>query len=90
MLINISAFAILTILWLGFGAALAFNQALLDTAWRYFRGMPIAIQVVVGFLVLPFVLGLWIWELSRLLWVHLILVLRLGFAAIYTFFPKQA
>ena len=31
MIIYIGAFAILTILWLGFAAALLFNQAILDT-----------------------------------------------------------
>jgi len=89
MPLNISAFAILTILWLGFGAALVFNQGLLDTVWQSFRGMPIAIQVIVGLLVLPIVLGLWIWETSWPIWIRLILVLGLGFATIYTFFPKQ-
>lgn len=90
MLISISAFAILGILWLGFGYALAFNQTLLDSAWQFFRGMPIAIQIVVGFLILPVVLGLWIWEASWPLWIRLILVIGLGFATIYTFLPKQA
>lgn len=90
MIVNISAFAILGILWLGFGAALIFNQAILDTVWGFFRGMPFAIQTVVGLLILPVVLGLWIWESSWPLWLRLILVLGLGFATIYTFFPKQA
>ena len=90
MFISISAFAILGILWLGFGASLIFNQALLDTVWQFFRGMPFALQVIVGFLVLPVALGLWIWESSWPLWIRLILVLGLGFATIYTFFPKQA
>jgi len=33
MIINIGAFAILGVLWLGFAAALLFNQAILDTVW---------------------------------------------------------
>ena len=33
--------------------------------------------------------GLWVWESSGPLWTRLILVLGLGFATIYTFFPKQ-
>jgi ABC-type amino acid transport system permease subunit len=90
MIINYSAFGILTLLWLGFGAALILNQAILDGAWQFFRGMPLAAQLVVGFLVLPVVLGLWIWESSLPLWLRLILVLGLGFATIYTFLPKQA
>ena len=89
-IINYSAFGVLTLLWLGFGAALLFNQAILDTVWEFFRGMPLFLQIIVGLLVLPVVLGLWIWESSWPLWIRLILVLGLGFATIYTFFPKQA
>ena len=40
MIINIGAFAILTLLWVGFAAALIFNQTLLDTAWQMLRGLP--------------------------------------------------
>lgn len=90
MLISYAAFGILTLLWLGFGAALLFNQAILDTVWQSFRGTPLVPQIIVGLLVLPVVLGLWIWESSWPLWLRLILVLGLGFATIYTFFPKQA
>lgn len=90
MIINISAFAILSVLWLGFGAALLFNQALLDSTWQFFRGMPFVFQAVIGLLVLPLVAGLWIWETSWPLWLRLILVIGLGWATIYTFFPKQA
>lgn len=90
MLISVSAFAILGILWLGFGAALIFNQSLLDTIWQSFRGMPLALQLIVGFFILPVVLGLWIWESSLPLWIRLVLVIGLGFTTIYTFFPKQA
>jgi hypothetical protein len=46
-IINIAAFAILSLLWLGFGAALIFNQALLDTVWQLFLGMPVIPQFIV-------------------------------------------
>jgi hypothetical protein len=44
---------------------------------------------ILGLLVLPVVVGLWIWETSRPLWLRLILVIGFGFATIYTFFPKK-
>jgi hypothetical protein len=88
--INYGSFAILSILWLGFGGALLFNQALLDTLWQTFRGLPLAIQLVLGLLLLPLVLGLWIWQSSWPLWIRLILVIGLGWTTIYTFFPKHA
>ena len=37
LLISIIAFTILTLLWLGFGAALLFNRELLPNAWSLFR-----------------------------------------------------
>lgn len=89
ILINIFAFATLTILWLGFGAALLFNRELLDTVWQFFRSMPFAVQLVIGLLVLPVVLGLWIWESSWPIWIRLILVIGLGFATVYTFFQNR-
>ena len=90
ILINIGAFGILTLLWLGFAAALVFNQALLDTVWQTLRGFPIAVQAVVWLLVLPVALGLWIWESSWPIWIRLILVVGLAIATIYTFYPKHS
>jgi hypothetical protein len=90
MNINIGAFAILTILWLGFAAALIFNQALLDTVWQTFRGLPWILQGMLWLLVLPVTAGLWIWESSWPLGLRLVLVIGLGWVTIYTFFPRQA
>ena len=88
-IINIVAFTVLTLLWLGFAAAVLFNRDMLDTVWHSFRSWPLVIQLVVGLLVLPVVLGLWIWETSWSLWLRLILVLGLAWVTIYTFFPKK-
>ena len=90
MIINIGAFAILGILWLGFAAALIFNQTLLDTAWQMLRGLPLIVQGVIWLLILPVAAGLWIWETSWPLWLRLVLVIGLGFVTIYTFLPKKA
>lgn len=88
-IINILAFAVLTLLWLAFGAALIFNRAMLDTVWQSFRGWPLVVQIIVGLLVLPVVLGLWIWETSWSLWLRLILVIGLAWVTVYTFFPRK-
>ena len=90
MIINIGAFVILSVLWLGFAAALIFNQALLDSLWQSFRALPWAVQGVVWLLVLPVTAGLWIWETSWPLWLRLVLVIGLGWVTIYTFFPRKA
>lgn len=88
-IINIFAFAVLTLFWLAFAAALLFNRDMLDTTWQAFRNWPIFIQLVVGLLILPVVLGLWIWETSWPLLLRLLLVAGLAWVTVYTFFPKK-
>jgi len=90
MLINIGAFVILTGLWLGFAAALIFNQTILDNVWTAFRGLPWGVQGVIWLLVLPVTAGLWIWETNWPLWLRLVLVIGLGWVTIYTFLPRKA
>jgi hypothetical protein len=90
MIVNFGSFAMLTILWLGFAAALLFNQTLLDSTWQSFRGLPMLAQFGIGLVLLPLVLGLWIWQTPWPLWVRLVLVIGLGWATLYTFYPKQA
>ena len=88
VLINILAFTILTLLWLGFGAALLFDRQLLPNAWRSFRGWNLFLQLFVALLVLPVVLGLWIWQTRWPGWVRLVLVIALAWVTEYTFFPR--
>ena len=86
-IINISAFVILTLLWLGFGAAILFKREMLDNGWTIFRRLPILVQLAVTLLVLPVVVGLWIWHNRWPFWLRLILVAGLAWMTIYTFFP---
>jgi len=87
--INIFAFTVLTLLWIAFAAALLFNREMLDSVWQSFRSWPLVIQIIVGLLVLPVALGLWIWQTSWPLLVRLILVVGLGLVTIYLFLPKK-
>jgi hypothetical protein len=86
--IGIVAFTVLTLLWLGFGAALLFKRDLLDQAWRLFRSWNILVQVLVALLVLPVILGLWVWQTTLPFWLRLVVVLGLAWMTIYTFFPQ--
>ena len=88
-IINIFAFTVLTLLWLGFGTALLFNRDLLDVVWQSFRNWPLIAQVLVGLLVLPVAVGLWIWETSWPLLLRIVLVLGLAWVTVYTFFPRN-
>ncbi len=88
--INYLAFAILTLLWLGFGAALLMKPEMLNFIWQAFRGWPLVGQLLVALLTLPVVLGLWIWNTSWPFLLRLILVIGLAWVTVYTFFPKRA
>ena len=88
LLISIFAFTVLTLLWLGFGIALLLNREFLDRVWRSFRSWNILIQLFVVLLVLPVVLGLWIWQTRWPSWVRLVLVVGLAWMTEYTFFPR--
>ena len=88
LFISISAFTVLTLLWLGFGIALLLNRAFLDRVWRLFRSWNILLQLFVALLVLPVALGLWIWQTRWPFWVRLVLVVGLAWMTEYTFFPR--
>jgi hypothetical protein len=88
LLISIAAFTILTLLWLGFGAALLFDRELLAKAWSLFRRWNILLQLFVALLALPVVLGLWIWQTRWPAWVRFVLVVGLAWMTEYTFFPR--
>ena len=88
LFISIIAFTVLTLLWLGFGIALLLNREFLDRVWRLFRSWNILLQLFVALLILPVVLGLWIWQTRWPFWVRLILVVGLAWMTEYTFFPR--
>ena len=87
-IISYYAFAVLTLLWLGFLATLIFDRGMLDRAWRCFRRFPLPIQLILALLILPLILGLWVWHLRWPAWLRLVLVLGLAWMTIYTFFPR--
>ena len=88
LLISVVSFIILTRLWLGFGISLLLNRERLDKAWRLFRSWNIFLQLLVALLVLPVVLGLWVWQTRWPAWVRLVLVAGLAWMTEYTFFPR--
>jgi hypothetical protein len=88
LMISFTSFAILALLWLGFGAALLFNRQILGKAWQSFRRLPLLIQLALALFFLPVVLGLWIWQTSWPVWLRLALVAALAWMTVYTFFPR--
>lgn len=88
VLINISAFVILTILWLVFGVAMFLKRDALDHGWQKFRQLPVLLQLTIGLLALPLVIGLWVWQTRWPFWLRLTLVASLAWMTLYTFFPQ--
>ena len=86
-IINISAFLILASLWLAFGAALVWNQTLINRAWRSFRTWPLLAQAIITFLVLPVVLGLAVYQSRWPFILRLAIVAGLAWVTVYTFLP---
>lgn len=89
-IINLVAFAILSLLWLGFIAMMLINSNMLVVFWHTFRSWPIFFQIIVGFLTLPVVAGLWIWQTGWPVLLRVILVLGLAWVTVYTLFPRKA
>ncbi len=87
-IVNMFAFAVLALLWIGFAVALFTNRLLLDGTWQWFRRLPLLLQALLFLLFLPVVIGLWVWEARWPVWVRLPLVAGLVFVTLYTFFPQ--
>lgn len=89
-LVNYAAFAVLTLLWLAFGAALILNPNMLEAAWQSFRGWPVVGQILTALLTLPVIAGLWVWQSAWPLLLRLALVAGLAWVTVYTFWPGRA
>ena len=55
---------IFLILWVGFVIALMMNREWLDMAWNWVQALPMILKIIVWVLLLPIMVGLWIWESS--------------------------
>jgi hypothetical protein len=58
------AVVIFVILWVGFASSLVVNPEWLDSLWNWVRALPTVAEVIVWVLLLPIMVGLWIWESS--------------------------
>ena len=82
-------FPIVVILWVAFGAALAFDRGILDSAWHGMLGLGLPLQAVAWVLLLPWALALWAWESAWPLPLRLLFVAGLALANVYAFFPRH-
>jgi hypothetical protein len=61
---TIYANAIFVLLWVGFVIALVVDREWLDVIWDWVQSLPVVPRVIVWVLVLPIMVGLWIWQSS--------------------------
>jgi hypothetical protein len=61
---TIYANAVFVVLWVGFVVALAANREWLDAVWNWAQALPLIPKIIVWVLLLPIMVGLWIWESS--------------------------
>jgi hypothetical protein len=62
--LTIYANLIFVVLWVGFAAALIVDRTWLDMIWYSVQSQPIGPRIVIWVLLLPIMVGLWIWESS--------------------------
>jgi len=79
----LSTYAVLmfAVLWIGLAAALIGNREWLDLLWNWVQVLPIIAKIIVWILLLPIMVGLWIWESS---WSELARLLALAGMVIWT------
>ena len=75
------AIAIFASLWVGFASALVVNREWLDLLWNGVRALPLAAEIVVWVVLLPIMVGLWIWESS---WAGLVRLAALAGIIVWT------
>ena len=66
------ATVIFAMLWVGFAIALVVNREWLDLLWNWVRALPSVAEIIIWFLFLRIMVGLWIWDSSWPALVHLL------------------
>ena len=85
--VEIFGVAIVVILWVAFAAAVFFSQSSIHEIWAWFKDQSFWMQLPLGILFLPWLIGMWIWETSWPLAARGALVGALAWANVYTFSP---
>ena len=62
--LTIYANLIFVVLWVGFIAALIVDREYLDMFWAWVQAQPPGLKVFIWLMLLPIMVGLWIWESS--------------------------
>lgn len=69
---------LVTGLWIAFIVLMAFYPEQLDSLWSWLRGLPLAAEIVMWIVALPWAIGLLVWESSWDTWLRVLLVVLLA------------
>lgn len=81
-------FGIFALIWVAFGVGIVFSQGSVDQVWEAIRGLPLLVQALIWLLLLPVMVGLWVWESSWPMLVRLIVVIGVAGWSLLIFLPK--
>lgn len=81
-------FGIFALTWIAFGAGLVWNQGGIDQVWQTIRGLPLIVQVLAWLLLLPVMVGLWVWETTWSLIVRLLVIAGVAGWNLLVFLPR--
>lgn len=62
--IEVLGFAVVVLLWIAFAVVLVVSPTSIHEAWAWFTDRSLVMQIPLGILFLPWVIGMWIWEAS--------------------------
>jgi hypothetical protein len=85
--VEIIGFAVMVALWIAFAGALFFSQSSIHDLWAWFKDQSLVLQVPLGILFLPWLIGMWIWESSWPAAARGVLVGGLAWLNVYAFSP---
>jgi hypothetical protein len=77
------------LIWIAFIVLMAFSPGTLDSIWSWLRGLPLAAEIVMWIVTLPWALGLLVWESSVDTWIRVIVVVLLALFWTSLFTPKR-
>jgi hypothetical protein len=76
-------------LWIAFFVLMAADPDVLHRLWAWLRGLPLAAEIVMWIVTLPWAVGLAVWETSLVDWLRVLLVVLIALAWSAVFAPKR-
>jgi hypothetical protein len=84
---KVLGFLVCLSLWSMFAIGVIVAPEAVESFWQSVRGFPWWFEAPIWFLILPWMIGLWIWESSLELWLRFVLVAGVALANLVSFNP---